>query len=176
MSGFVCLHRCMHVCIYAYTRASMHTYTYKVRLMQYGKNTNRKHVYATFAFIVFCSDSLLASRLLCLSSTPEASPDTAAKPTTQPARPLSSKQHTLSISVWTAYALVCLCSLFGSFIQCRVPLMRQANALAISSTSIWEDKTVSWKHGRPESAVGKLDSALTPALFMCFRDIVVSPT
>ena len=163
---YVYMHIHMCVCIY----------TYKVRLMQYGKNTNTKHMYATFAFTVFCSDSLLASCLLCLSSTPETSPDTAAKPTTQPARPLSSKQHTLSISVWTAHALVCLCSLFGSFIQCRVPLMRQANALAISSTSIWKDKTVSWKHGQPESAVGKLDSALTPALFMCFRDMVASPT
>ena len=63
----------------------MHTYAYKVCSMRYGKHTNSMHTYATLAFTVFYSDSLLASRLLCLSSTPEASPDTAAKPTTQPA-------------------------------------------------------------------------------------------
>ena len=77
------------------------------------------------------------------------------------------------ICATTVYALVHLCSLYERFIQRRVLLIRQANALTTSSTSIWQDrdKTVQWKHRLlPQSAAGKLYSALTPALLTCFRD------
>lgn len=79
--------------------------------MHCSTNTNSVCMYSTLAFRVVLSlspgllpaVSLLTS--LCIASTPEASADTVAKPTTQPAWPLSSQQQTPVHICATAYVL-----------------------------------------------------------------------
>lgn len=105
--------------------------------------------------------SLLIS--LCITSTSEASPDTVARPTTQPAWPLSSQQQTLFLSV-SQHILYCV-SVFSSFLKknvfkrrapCRVLLILQANALTINSISIEQGREHCGNEGSYTSALGKL--------------------
>lgn len=106
--------------------------------------------------------SLLIS--LCITSTSEASPDIVARPTTQPAWPLSSQQQTLFLSV-SQHILYCV-SVFSSLFffnflfkrraPCRVLLILQANALTINSISIEQRREHCGNEGSYTSALGKL--------------------
>lgn len=120
---------------------------------------------------------------LCITSTSEASPDTVARPTTQPAWPLSSQQQTLFLSV-SQHILYCV-SVFSSFFKlflfkrrapCRVLLILQANALTINSISIEQGRAL-WERRQLHICSWKIvaHSALTDYnySFMCFREIML---
>lgn len=114
--------------------------------------------------------SLLIS--LCITSTSEASPDTVARPTTQPAWPLSSQQQTVFICVAT-YPLLRFSFFLGFFFlfQRRAPrrvlLILQANALTINSISIEQGREHCGNVGSYTSALGKLWLLQTTITALC---------